>query len=192
MTARNVIALRPLRRWWRSPSPLCKAATGGRGPSLRPLLHIARAQRSIATFILLALSTGCATPKSVLSLDDLSRNIGNKVSLDGRYEVGAAGETLDTGAFTVALDRPDTIGGGGIPPNGSTIRATGVVARGAMALGVFIDDLSLRAMHAQKQSDTRNIPPTGFVLRSASLVPLAFPEPPPSPSPSQLAPQGTR
>jgi hypothetical protein len=114
---------------------------------------------------LLSLAAGCATPKAVKTEDELSRNVGNEVSLEGRYDVGRAGETLDTGAFTVQLDRS----GGATPPVGAVIRATGTVARGAMSLGVFIDELSLRSMRSQKEVEARNVPPTGFVLRKASL-----------------------
>src|SRR5213082_2613079 len=106
--------------------------------------------------LLLCLASGCATPKAVKTEDELSRSVGSEVSLEGRYDVGRAGETLDTGAFTVQLDRS----GGGTPPVGATIRATGTVARGAMSLGVFIDELSLRSMRSQKEVEARNVPPT--------------------------------
>jgi hypothetical protein len=79
--------------------------------------------------------------------------------------VGRTGETVDTGSFTVALDRD----GGGNPPVGATVRATGEVAKGAMNMGVFIDDIALRAMLNQKEVDERNVPPSGYVLRKASL-----------------------
>jgi len=119
----------------------------------------------LALLALVAMTTGCATPSAVRTEDDLSRNVGNKVTLDGRYEVGRSGETLDAGAFTVELDRS----GGVTPPVGAPIRATGVVARGAMSLGVFIDEFSLRSMRAQKDVESRNVPASGYVLRKASV-----------------------
>ncbi len=115
--------------------------------------------------VLGTMAGGCATPTAVKTKDELSRNVGNTVSVEGRYGVGRTGETIDAGAFTVELDR----NGGLTPPVGAMVRASGVVARGAMSLGVFIDELSLKSMRMQHEVDGRNVPSSGYVLRKASL-----------------------
>lgn len=106
---------------------------------------------------------GCETPIGVRTEDELVRTVGQKVTVSGRYELGRAGETLDAGTFRLALDRE----GGGLPPVGSEVRATGVVQRGAMSLGVFINEVSLRAM--RNQPNASNVPETVYVLRHAKL-----------------------
>jgi hypothetical protein len=127
----------------------------------------------LATMILVA---GCAQPTLVHTRAELARSLGRKVAVEGVYEVGETGERVRSGDIDVALDMPQDILGFGRPPlsNGSFVRASGVVERGAMSLGVFIDADTLAAGRDQSISP-------GFVLRDAKVDKLKSPPAPSEP-----------
>jgi hypothetical protein len=111
--------------------------------------------------------TGCATPTPVSTRAELVQNLGHKVVVDGIYEVGGNGEHVRRNDADVALDiAPDILGFGRAPLNpGDHVKAVGTLERGAMSLGVFIDEQMLAA------SRGRGEPPLapGFVLRDAKV-----------------------
>jgi hypothetical protein len=103
----------------------------------------------------------------VRTTDELSRNIGKKVAVEGTYEIERTGEHVRSGELDVMLDvPPDAFSWGHpAPPEGALVRATGVVKRGSMAMGMFIDEETL-------ELSRRNVGDklvSGFVLRSAKL-----------------------
>ena len=109
----------------------------------------------------------------VHSKDELVKNLGNKVALEGTYEVRETGEHVHANDFDVMLDIPGEFFNWGKAgaPEGSRVRASGVVARGAMSLGVYIDEqtLSLRRGSAERPLVS------GFVLRDAKVQRLDVP-----------------
>jgi len=123
---------------------------------------------------------GCAQPPLVHTRAELARSLGQKVAVEGVYEIGETGERVRSGDIDVALDMPQDILGFGRPPlsTGSFVRARGVVERGAMSLGVFIDEETLAG------NRNRSIVP-GFVLRDAKVDKLKNPV---APAPSPGAP----
>jgi hypothetical protein len=115
----------------------------------------------------LFLGLACAEPPLVRTTDELSRNIGKKVAVEGTYEIERTGEHVRSGELDVMLDvPPDAFSWGHpAPPEGALVRATGVVKRGSMAMGMFIDEETL-------ELSRRNVGDklvSGFVLRSAKL-----------------------
>jgi hypothetical protein len=109
----------------------------------------------------------------VHSRDELSRNIGKRVTVEGTYGVDEAGEHVRSGDLDVMLDVPPEVfgWGRGSSPDGAQVRASGRVERGAMVMGVFNDEstLSLR-----RGSIERPVAP-GFVLRDAKVERLEVP-----------------
>jgi hypothetical protein len=121
------------------------------------------------------LNLACSAPL-VHSRAELVHNLGKRVTVEGTYGVDEAGEHVRSGDLDVMLDAPPELLGWGrdSPPAGAQVRASGRVERGAMAMGVFIDEptLSLR----RGSADHPLVP--GFVLRDAKLERLE-PQPPP-------------
>ena len=119
---------------------------------------------------------GCAEPPLVRTRAELARSLGQKVAVEGVYEIGETGERVRSGDIDVALDMPQDILGFGRPPlsTGSFVRVRGVVERGAMSLGVFIDEQTLAG------NRNRSIVP-GFVIRDAKVDKLKNPSAPPAP-----------
>ena len=134
---------------------------------------------SSCLFILFSF-TGCGGPPMMRTRQDLVRNLGNKVAVEGVYEMGQNGEHLRRGDIDVQLDvPPDLLGFGQVGPSeGSPIRAVGVVARGAMSLGVFIDEQTL----SRQRGNSANPLAPGFVLRQAQ-VEILHPAVPKAPDP---------
>jgi hypothetical protein len=107
---------------------------------------------------------------------ELERNVGKRVSVVGLYGVEESGEHVRNGDVDVMLDIPQEFFGWGRlgVPDGAQVRASGVVQRGAMSLGVFIDE---RTMSYRHDAAHRPLVP-GFVLRDAKVKQLEQPPPP--------------
>ena len=125
---------------------------------------------SVCLLGLLAIFTGCAQPPLVHTREELVRNLGQKVSVEGVYQVGETGEHVKAGEIDVALDLPQDILAFGRPPltTGTMVRASGRVERGAMSLGVFLDEQTLAGSRGRAEHPI--VP--GFVLRDASVKEL--------------------
>lgn len=134
---------------------------------------------STCLLVSLFLVTGCAQPTLVHTRAELVQNLGKKIAVEGTYQVTEAGEHVRAGDVDVALDSPQDILGFGRPPltNGSQVRASGTVERGAMALGVFIDEQTLALSRGRAENPI--VP--GFVLRDAKVQELKIPATQPSP-----------
>jgi hypothetical protein len=120
---------------------------------------------------------GCAEPPLVHTRAELAGSLGQKVAVEGVYQIGESGEQVRLGDVDVALDMPQDYFGFGRPPlsTGSYVRARGVVQRGTMSLGVFIDEETLAG------GRNRSIVP-GFVLRDAKVDKLKNPSTAPASS----------
>jgi hypothetical protein len=126
-------------------------------------------------FILLLplLNLACSAPL-IHSRAELAKSLGKRVTVEGTYGVDETGEHVRSGDLDVMLDVPPELLGWGrdSPPAGAQVRASGRVERGAMAMGVFIDEPTL---NLRRGSAEHPLVP-GFVLRDAKLERL---EPPP-------------
>ena len=140
---------------------------------------------SMSSFLLFGaiFCAGCAQPPLVHTREELVKNIGNKVSVEGIYQVGELGEAVKAADLEVALDLPQDILGFGRPPltTGTTVRASGIVERGAMSFGVFIDEATLSVSRGRAEHPL--LP--GFVLREARVSELKTPA-------TQPVPQGSK
>ena len=118
----------------------------------------------------LLLSLACAQPPLVRTSDELTRNIGKKVAVEGTYEIERTGEHVRSGDLDVMLDvPPDAFAWGHpAPPEGAKVRATGIVKRGSMAMGMYIDEQTLLLSRRNVQDKLQS----GFVLRDAKLESL--------------------
>jgi hypothetical protein len=133
---------------------------------------------AVAMLLLGAWLTGCAAPVPVSTRAELVRNLGHKVVMDGTYEVNGNGEHVRRNDADVALDiSPDILGFGRSPLNpGDHVKAYGTLERGAMSLGVFIDE---QMLSASRGSGEPPIAP-GFVLRDAKVEQVKAPASQPS------------
>ncbi len=118
-------------------------------------------------FVLIPLA-GCAEPVLVHTRQELVQHLGQKVAVEGVYEIGSNGEYVRSDDIEVGLDvNPDVLGFGRPPlTNGLPVRASGTVERGAMSLGIFIDADTLAA--SRGRADHPLVP--GFVLRDAKIA----------------------
>ena len=135
-----------------------------------PTIQGARLLRWSPCLLAAVFLIGCAEPPLVHTREELTRSLGQKVAIEGVYQIGETGERVRQDDVDVALDMPQDFFGMGRPPlnTGSYVRARGVVQRGAMSLGVFIDEETLAA------NGNRSIIP-GFVLRDAKVDKLKSP-----------------
>ena len=110
---------------------------------------------------------GCAEPTMIRTRDELAGHLGQKVSVEGIYEIGEKGEYVRSGGIEVGLDvNPDLLGFGRSPlTEGMMVHASGLVERGAMSLGIFIDAQTLAASRSNAEHPL--VP--GFVLRDAKV-----------------------
>ena len=117
---------------------------------------------------------GCAEPTMVRTRDDLVSHVGQKVSVEGTYQIGENGEYVRSPDIEVGLDvNPDLLGFGRSPlTEGMRVHASGLVERGAMSLGIFIDAQTLAASRGNAQHPL--VP--GFVLRDAKVQRLVTSE----------------
>ena len=134
----------------------------GFASNFRPILCISA---------LVVLTGGCAVPPLVHTREELASHVGQKVSVEGTYEIGDNGEYVRGQDVEVGLDiNPDMLGFGRSPlTNGLPVRASGKVERGAMSLGIFIDAQTLAASRGRAEHPL--LP--GFVLRDAKVERIA-------------------
>lgn len=134
--------------------------------------------RLFGSTLILVLLAGCAEPVLVHTRQELIQHLGQKVAVEGLYEIGTNGEIVRSNDIEVSLDvNPDVLGFGRPPlTNGLPVRASGTVARGAMSLGIFIDADIISA--SRGRADHPLVP--GFVLRDAKVAMTAHPTTQPS------------
>ena len=122
---------------------------------------------------------GCAAPITVHTREEIVQHLGQKVSVEGVYEVGKGGEAVRSKDIEVSLDIVPDFLGFGRPPltNGLPVRASGTVERGAMSLGIFIDAETIAANRGRSEQPL--VP--GFVLRDAKVEMLSHAATQPAP-----------
>ena len=93
-------------------------------------------------FVLIPLA-GCAQPVLVHTRQELVQHLGQKVAVEGVYEIGNNGEYVRSDDIEVGLDVNPDVFGFGRPPmtNGLPVRASGTVERGAMSMGIFTSSI---------------------------------------------------
>ena len=128
--------------------------------------------------------SGCTEPIHVHSADELQQNLGKKISFDGIYDVDINGEyvRMDHGPNIMLDELPDILGFGKSPTsNGSTVHAHGILGRGAMVNGMFMEE----GLIPYRSGSPENPVVPGFVLHDAKLDIIALPGEKPTTQPAK-------